>query len=258
MHGDADGTGGDADVVVVGGGVAGLTAGMFTARAGMETVVVDPAESILARNAHLENFPGFPGGIDARRFLGMVRDQADRAGCRFLTARATELEPSGDGFALSVSDPEAPEDTETLTADRVVAASWSDASYLEGVDGVELESRGSKTFVMVDREGRTGVDGLYAAGRIADQYHQAIVVAGHGATVGISVVHDSPIDFYHDWVTPERYFTGRDRDVPPGCEEIDDATREERERASRQLLRDYLAEPPEERPTMHPSVADEE
>jgi thioredoxin reductase len=255
---------GDADVVVVGGGVAGLTAAIFTARAGLDTVVVDPEESILARNAHLENFPGFPGGIDARRFLGMVRDQADRAGCRFLTARATDLTRTDVGFALSVADPDAPADpggsadAETLTAPRVVVASWSDADYLTGIEGLDLDPRGSKTFVAVDDRARTGVEGLYAAGRIADQYHQAVVAAGHGATAGISAVHDSPVDLYHDWVTPERYFTGRDRVVPPGCEEIGDDARLEREREGRRVLREHLSDPPEAGPTMHPSVDDEE
>jgi thioredoxin reductase len=48
------------EVVVVGGGVAGLSAAVFTARHGLDTLVVDAGESILRRNAHLENFPRLP------------------------------------------------------------------------------------------------------------------------------------------------------------------------------------------------------
>lgn len=47
------------EVIVVDGGVASLVAATFTARHGLDTLVVDAGESILRRNAHLENFPGF-------------------------------------------------------------------------------------------------------------------------------------------------------------------------------------------------------
>ncbi len=47
------------DVCIVGGGVSGLAASIYTARAGLDTLIVDGGESILARNASLENYPGF-------------------------------------------------------------------------------------------------------------------------------------------------------------------------------------------------------
>jgi len=68
------------DVVVVGGGVAGLSTAVFTARQGLDTLVIDDGGSLLRRNAHLENFPGFPLGVDARRLLDLLAEQAtDRA-----------------------------------------------------------------------------------------------------------------------------------------------------------------------------------
>ncbi|WP_435317760.1 FAD-dependent oxidoreductase [Haloarchaeobius sp. TZWSO28] len=237
----------DCDVCIVGGGVAGLSVGIFTARAGLDTLVVNDGEPILYRNAHLENFPGFPEGVDARRFHQQTRAQAGNAGCEFLTGRVTDVAGTLDsGFTVTVDD-----DAE-LTAGRIVAASWADSSYLDGL-GVEAEQRGSKTFLEVDHAGRTNVEGIYAAGRLADQYHQAIVCAGHGATVGLTIVHESDVNFYHDWVTPRGYFTGRDRDVPPGCEEIDDEERLARDSAARDANRAY-AEPLDDEPRMHPSV----
>ncbi|MFC6730612.1 thioredoxin reductase, partial [Natronoarchaeum mannanilyticum] len=54
------------------------------------------------------------------------------------------------------------------------------------------------------------------------------------------------------------YFTGRGREVPPGCEEFEDAERRERERSARERLAERIAEPTDETPTMHPRVdADE-
>lgn len=239
------------DVVVVGGGVAGLSAALFTARAGLPTRVVSTGESILNRNAHVENYPGFPAGVNSRLLLDMVRDQAERDGVDLTDGRVTRVSQRDGRFDIQTAA------GDDYTADYVVAASWADPSYLDGLDVAFLD-RGSKTFVGVDDVGSTGVDGLYAAGRLAEQHHQAIVAAGHGSQVGIAVVEDSDTEFYHDWTVPEGYFTDRGREVPPGCEEIDAAERRAREAESLELMREYFAEPHPGEPTMHPSVADEE
>ena len=239
------------DVLVVGGGVAGLSAALFTARAGLPTRVVSTGESILERNAHLENFPGFPAGVNPRLLLDLMEEQAEEAGVGFEEGRVLRVRETDDGFDAVTAE------EESYGADYVVAASWSDPTYLDGLD-VDLVDRGSKTFVGVDEFGSTGVEGLYAAGRLAEQHHQTVVAAGHGAQVGIAVVEDSDADFYHDWTVPENYFTGRDREVPPGCEEIDEAERRRREDASLERMREAFAEPHPGEPTMHPSVADDE
>lgn len=237
------------DVCIVGGGVAGLAAGIFTARAGLATLIVDGGESILARNASLENYPGFPDGVDARRYLEMVREQTRAAGATFELGTVTRVESAEDepGFRLETDggDP--------LRARRVIAASWPDSDYLAPLD-VGRRERGSKHVVAVDQNGRSAVEGVYAAGKIADEPHQAIVSAGHGAKVGLAAIQDSEIPFYHDWVAPEGYFTGRGREVPPACEEIGDEERRRRDERARERLREWLAEPRDEQPTMHPSV----
>jgi len=240
----------DEDVVVVGAGMAGLTAALFTARADLSTRVVSAGEPILRRNAHLENYPGFPAGVNPRLLLDMTREQAERNGVDLREGRVERVTETDEGFAVHLA--EGPD----VTARYVVAASWSDPSYLDDLP-VDFVSRGSKEFVGVDDFGRTDVDGLYAAGRLARQYHQAVVAAGHGAAVAVTLLDDDDAPFYHDWVTPEGYFTGRDRDVPPGCEEIDDAERRRREDESLAALREYVAEPHPDEPTQHPSVADE-
>ncbi|MGA9402358.1 FAD-dependent oxidoreductase [Haladaptatus sp.] len=240
----------DYDVVIVGGGVAGLSAGVFTARADLDTLVVNDGVSILYRNAILENFPGFPAGVDSRLFSLMLGEQAERAGCARLDAKANEVSQSDDGgFTVETKD------EETISAERVVAASWSNSSYLEGLD-LDFEQSGSKQYVSVDETGRTDVEGLYAAGRLAEQYHQAIVAAGHGSQVGLTLIEDANPDFYHDWVAPEGYFTNRDREVPEGCEEISEDERQRRARQAHDRLRKYVEEWEDERPVPHPSFVE--
>jgi len=238
------------DVIVVGSGMAGLTAATFTARADLSTRVISAGEPILRRNAHLENYPGFPAGVNPRLLLDMTRDQAERNGVAFRDGRVERVTETDDGFAVHTAD------GERVRARYVVAASWSDLSYLADLP-IDMISRGSKEFVDVDEFGRTAVDGLYAAGRLARQYHQAVIAAGHGATVAVTLLDDDDSPFYHDWVAPEGYFTGRDRDVPPGCEEIDEDERRRREDAAREALAEYVADPHPDEPTMHPSVAEE-
>jgi len=184
------------DVVIVGGGVAGLSAAVFTARHGLETLIVDPGESILRRNAHLENFPGFPAGVNARQLLELMGEQAERAGCDRLAAAVTHVEETEGGFAVETSN------SERVYTNAVIAATKNEVGYLTGLEGVGIIDRG-KSYVDTDECGRTGVDGLYAAGRLAEKPHQAIVCAGHGAAVAVTVLEDDDRPFYHDWVAPD-------------------------------------------------------
>ncbi|MFA9517250.1 NAD(P)/FAD-dependent oxidoreductase [Halopenitus sp. H-Gu1] len=284
-HGDPDDRSTVHDVLIVGGGVAGLSAATFTARAGLKTVVATAGESILNRNAHIENFSGFPAGINPRLLLELQRSQASRNGAELRRVRVVSLErvnsgeetegddapdrnarfvatieperPASESGVEGNTTPEADGDRRTIAADHVIAASWSDASYLEPA-GTDLRDAGSKTYVQDDGHGRTSIDGLYAAGRLAEQYHQAIVAAGDGARTAITLIHDADVPFYHDWVTPEGYFTDRGREVPPGCVEISEAERSARERESIAVMREYFEEPHHEPQRTHPSLVEDE
>jgi thioredoxin reductase len=236
------------DVVVVGGGVAGLSAAVFTARHDFDTLVVDASGSLLRRNAHLGNFPGFPTGVNGRQFLDLLGEQAERAGCRRVEARVADVEQTEEGFGVETAA------GERYRTEYVVAATKNAVGYLD-VDGVGIIDRG-KAFVDTDERGRTGVDGLYAAGRLAGKPHQAAVCAGHGAEVGVTILEDDGRPFYHDWVAPEGYFTDRGRPLPPGCEEIDGAERREREARSLATMRERFAEPHPDDQVTHPSLED--
>ncbi|MEE6209399.1 FAD-dependent oxidoreductase [Salarchaeum sp. III] len=237
------------DVVIVGGGVAGLSAATFTARHGLDTLVVDAGEPILRRNAHLENFPGFPAGVNPRQLLDLLREQADTAGARRVEGRVTETIATDDGFRVETAD-------DAYATEYVITATKGDTSYLTGLEGVDIVDRG-KTYVDVDERGRTGVAGVYAAGRVAGKPHQAAVCAGHGAEVAVSLLEDDNRPFYHDWVAPDGYFTDRGRDLPPGCEELDADEQDTRQRRARETMRERFADPHPDDQVTHPSLRED-
>ncbi len=234
------------DVIVIGAGPAGLSASVFTSRNGMDTLILESRDSILRRNAHLENFLGFPKGVNSNLLLEMGRDQAEESGCDIVEGFVTGIEIEGDAFTVETRD------GETHEARHIIVATKNETRFLPG--DVETYQDG-KTFIKTDGEGRTSVDRLYAAGRVAGKPHQTIISAGHGAEVAVTLLEDENPDFYRDWVVPKGYFTMRGREVPGGCEEIEEEERRRREEESIKAMKEYFSEL-FSRPDQHPSVGE--
>lgn len=70
------------DVVIIGGGPAGLTSAIYTAREGLETLIVDAGSlgGQVAITQMLDNFPGFPAGVRGAEFVERMEEQARRFG----------------------------------------------------------------------------------------------------------------------------------------------------------------------------------
>jgi NADPH-dependent 2,4-dienoyl-CoA reductase/sulfur reductase-like enzyme len=187
------------DVVVVGGGPAGCSAGVFCARGGLETVVFDRGRSSIRRCAHLENYLGFPAGIDVETFYDLMHEHAETAGCEVLPDLVESVERTDDEEGFRVT----PQEGEPVTARRVVAATRYDGEYIRGLDDdaamFETRERDGEERERFDSEyaghdGRTPVEGLYVASPSDEADTQAIMAAGRGARVAHRVVADARID----------------------------------------------------------------
>ncbi|MCL1963592.1 MAG: FAD-dependent oxidoreductase, partial [Firmicutes bacterium] len=85
------------DVIIVGGGPAGLTAGLYAARAGMDALLLEKmtAGGQVALTSRIENYPGFSEGIDGPELCMMMEKQAVRAGARIVYAGVLEIDCKG-------------------------------------------------------------------------------------------------------------------------------------------------------------------
>lgn len=93
-----------ADILIVGAGPAGLTASLYAARAGKETVVLEGrAASRMALNYEIENYPGFPS-IGALELLGKFRDHAVRFGAKLVPGDAIALGLDSDPKYVTTKD----------------------------------------------------------------------------------------------------------------------------------------------------------
>ena len=90
------------DLIVVGGGPAGLTAALYAAREGIDTLIVE--QSAVGGQAgvteRIENYPGFPDGIQGARLADQMRLQAERFGVEILQAQSVAGVRATDNFKV--------------------------------------------------------------------------------------------------------------------------------------------------------------
>ena len=82
------------DVVIVGGGAAGMTAGLYACRAGLKTVLLESMMTggQVINAERIENYPGFPDGISGAEFGPLLQDQATRDGLVVELSEVTGLQ----------------------------------------------------------------------------------------------------------------------------------------------------------------------
>lgn len=119
------------DLVIVGGGPAGYTAAIYAARSGLNPVVYEgtAAGGQLMLTTEVENYPGFPAGVEGPTLMSQLRQQAERFGADIRTVDVEDVDLSESPFVLKAAG-------EEVTARTLIWATGASARWL-GIPGEE-------------------------------------------------------------------------------------------------------------------------
>jgi len=125
------------DVIIIGGGPAGLTAGLYASRAGLKSLLLErgaPGGQMV--NATLvENYPGFPEGIAGAELSSLMHQQAVRYGLEVVTAEVIGISQEQPYYSISTTEG-------SLEASAVIIAAGSEYHKLEVAGEERLSGRG--------------------------------------------------------------------------------------------------------------------
>ncbi|MGD0352540.1 MAG: thioredoxin-disulfide reductase [Dehalococcoidia bacterium] len=124
------------EVIIIGGGPAGLTAGLYTSRAGLKSLLVERGifggQIVNARQ--VDNYPGFPDSISGFELASLMHEQAIKYGLETINATVTAIKPGGKYSVITAEG--------NFEAEAVIIAAGSEYRKL-GVPGEqELVGRG--------------------------------------------------------------------------------------------------------------------
>ena len=113
-------------LLIIGSGPAGYTAAIYAGRANLSPVLVEGMQpgGQLTTTTEVENFPGFPEGIDANELMDNMRAQAERFGCKFILSTVERTDFSASPYHLWLDD------GSEIVADSVIIATGASAKYL--------------------------------------------------------------------------------------------------------------------------------
>ena len=125
-------------VVIIGSGPAGHTAALYAARANLEPLILEGHEpgGQLTTTTDVENFPGFPEGVQGPELMELMKKQSQRFEAEYRNSTVTAIDTSSRPFSLTL------ENGEKIQADSVIISTGASAKYLGLPNEKELIGKG--------------------------------------------------------------------------------------------------------------------
>ena len=174
------------DVLVIGGGISGGSAAIYTSQGGLKTAVIDSGKSQIKQVSKLYNYPGVKA-ITGSELLENIKEQALVSGAEWYEGTVESIDQNEEGYSVILAD------GKELAAKYVVIATNVQTSLLEKL-GFELAvnekvpSGKIKKVVEMNHDGTTKLPNLYITSLLAGLSGQSVIASGHGASIGISIV----------------------------------------------------------------------
>lgn len=180
------------DVAIIGGGTAGGSAAIFTAKAGKKTLVIDSDQG-MTRKAWVQNHYGLPI-VEGPDLIEIGRKQSIHFGAEWVDGKVTMVEKKPEGGFTLMTEKAAYEAKHVIFATGALVELAGQIG-LTIIPGTEPRI---KSIIQTDGKGRTDIEGIWAAGTCAGMSVHTIITAGDGAKVAINVISEMNGERYVD------------------------------------------------------------
>lgn len=181
------------DVIVIGGGVAGLQAGSFTAKAGEETLVLDSGQSLVLNTSNIQNLIGHDS-ISGSEILKKGKEKLGEFEGEFREEEVEKVERTDEGLKVITSK-------EEYEAEYIIVASAGMHDYLEELDLDFVEGR-DDPYLMDEHidtdEDNRAAEKVYAAGLARYWVHQTAFAIGDGTKAAANLLSEKYGEPYQD------------------------------------------------------------
>ncbi|MBD8005152.1 FAD-dependent oxidoreductase [Bacillus norwichensis] len=179
------------DIAIIGAGTAGGSAAIFAAKAGKKTLVIDSGKSMTKRALILNHY-----GIEeitGPELIEVGQKQATNFGAEIVQDTVVNVVKAENGLKVEG-------ESGTYEAKHVILATGALATLAENI-GVNTKAGTEpriKTIVDAGIDGKTNIEGIWAAGTVAGVSVHTIITAGDGAKVAINVISELNGERYVD------------------------------------------------------------
>ena len=133
------------NIVIIGSGPAGLTAGIYSSRAALNPILIAGLQpgGQLTTTSIVENWPGTPEGVDGNKLMQDMKAQAEKYGTRMTHGTVEKVEKTATGFKVVT-------DGETIETKAIIVATGASAITLDLPNKEKLMGYGLSTCAVCD------------------------------------------------------------------------------------------------------------